>query len=53
MKGYLVVNLAELQRLNDNGFLVMAKATAEADGCRDDKSSSYEQTHGWSPVCFV
>jgi hypothetical protein len=28
--------LAKLERLNHNSFLVVAEATAEADGCRDD-----------------
>jgi hypothetical protein len=46
LKSYLVVNLAELQRLNDNGFLVVAKATAEADRGRNDDRASDKESHG-------
>jgi hypothetical protein len=50
LKGYLVVNsLAELQRLNDNGLLVVAEAAAEADSCRDDDGTSDKQTHWLVP----
>jgi hypothetical protein len=44
---YLVVSfLAELQRLNNNGLLVVAEATAQTDRGRNDNRESDEHAHG-------
>jgi hypothetical protein len=53
LKGYLVVNLAELERLHNDGLLVMAEAAAEADGCRNDDGASNKQTHWLVPRFFL
>ena len=50
---YLVVNcLAELQRLNNNGLLVVAEATAQTERGRNDNRKSDEHAHGWFPQKF-
>ena len=41
--------LAELQRLNNNGLLVVAEATAQAERGRNDDRKSDEHAHGWIP----